>query len=111
MKTKTEIIPVIRGERPQYRQRKHLSFRGHKRRRSNVNISSEQTTFERVNCRRLTHREQLNTRVVGVPLGWTCTQLGYRRQLKTFKKLCTKMVLGTAKQKIQNNWTNKVPLD
>lgn len=46
MKTKTEIIPVIRGDRPRCRQRKHRGFGGHERRRPNVNMSSERTRLE-----------------------------------------------------------------
>lgn len=60
MKTKTEIIPVIRGERPRCRQRKHRGFRGRKRPQSNVNISSALTALERVNFRWVTHMDLLN---------------------------------------------------
>lgn len=63
MKTKTEIIPVRRGGRPRHRQRKQHGFRGHERRGANVNISSERTSLERVNSRRLTRRDRLKPRI------------------------------------------------
>lgn len=54
---------IIYGERSRRRNWKHCRFSGQRRTRSNVNISSTLTLFERVNFRRVTYMDRLTSAV------------------------------------------------